>query len=98
MGPCYYDCPVSILNLLSETDSEYANSWRNKCKENNKRKNSSDCLNRLPIGTSIKFLINGKEFIATKSAPCYQFKTNFWRTENGYISKKYIPENYEILS
>ena len=28
MGPCYYDCPKGILDLLSPTDSEWANNWR----------------------------------------------------------------------
>lgn len=99
MGPCYYDCPVSILNLLSETDSEYANSWRNKCRENNNKKNSPNSLSKLPVGTSIKFTFNGKETIATKHEPAYQFKTTFWMLPSGnYIPKKYIPENYEVLS
>lgn len=29
--PYYFDCPMSILNLLSPTDNEYANNWRNEC-------------------------------------------------------------------
>ena len=33
MGPLYYDCPKSILNLLSETDNKYALKWRQKCRE-----------------------------------------------------------------
>jgi hypothetical protein len=33
-GPCQQDCPASILKLLSPTDSEWANEWRNKCWEN----------------------------------------------------------------
>jgi hypothetical protein len=33
MGPCYYDCPKSILDLLTETDNEAALEWREKCRE-----------------------------------------------------------------
>lgn len=33
MGPCYYDCPAKILDLLTPTKSEYANTWRAKCRE-----------------------------------------------------------------
>lgn len=33
MGPFNYDCPVSILDLLTPTDSENANIWRQKCRE-----------------------------------------------------------------
>ncbi len=32
-GPCYYDCPAKILDLLTPTDSAYANEWRAKCRE-----------------------------------------------------------------
>lgn len=32
MGPYYYDCPVSILNLLSPTDNQTANEWREECR------------------------------------------------------------------
>lgn len=31
--PYYFDCPVSILNLLTPTDNEDANKWRNACRE-----------------------------------------------------------------
>ncbi len=32
-GPCCYDCPISILKLLSPTTDKYALEWREKCKE-----------------------------------------------------------------
>lgn len=38
MGPFYYDCPVGILNLLTETDNEYALEWRKKCRERHEEK------------------------------------------------------------
>ena len=46
-GPCYYDCPKSILGLLSETDSEWANECRKKCIEESEKPS----LASLPIGT-----------------------------------------------
>lgn len=36
--PFYYDCPVSILKLLTPTDNENANIWREKCKKRNEDK------------------------------------------------------------
>lgn len=36
-GPCYYDCPMSILDLLTPTDNEYANEWREKCRYYHKK-------------------------------------------------------------
>ncbi|MBV1692351.1 hypothetical protein KRR38_33050 [Novosphingobium sp. G106] len=33
MGPCYYRCPASVLDLLGPTDSEYAAGWRTRCRQ-----------------------------------------------------------------
>lgn len=57
-GPCYCDCPASILNLLTPTESEFANEWRKKCRQNiedKKIKNSDpNSLKNLPIGSIIE--------------------------------------------
>ena len=34
MGPCESECPASILDTLTDTDSEYAVSWRARCRAN----------------------------------------------------------------
>lgn len=34
MGPCEDKCPVSILDLLTPTDSQWANEWRDRCRKN----------------------------------------------------------------
>lgn len=31
MGPCESECPERILKLLTRTESEYANEWRERC-------------------------------------------------------------------
>ena len=33
MGPCETDCPAAILDLLTETDREYAKQWRERCRK-----------------------------------------------------------------
>lgn len=38
MGPYCYDCPQSILKLLTPTDDQYSNDWRKACQENAERK------------------------------------------------------------
>ena len=38
VGPCSYDCPDSILNLLTPTEDESANKWRNRCRLRNQNK------------------------------------------------------------
>lgn len=40
-GPLQYDCPVSILKLLSPTDNENTMEWRKKCYERSKKKNQA---------------------------------------------------------
>ena len=34
MGPCESECPASILNELTDTNSEYAAAWRERCRAN----------------------------------------------------------------
>lgn len=59
-GPNYYDCPISILKLLSPTDSEYANEWRKKCYYNARvrtlRARFKRELDKLPTETVIEFV------------------------------------------
>jgi hypothetical protein len=33
MGPCESECPTSILDLLTETEYEYAIEWRKRCRD-----------------------------------------------------------------
>lgn len=96
MGPCYYDCPKNILDILSPTENKTALEWRDKCY----KKISKPSLGKLPIGTKIKFESNGKEIILTKKEPSYQFKTPWWHCEstNTYFIKKLIPENFTVVS
>lgn len=83
-GPCYYDCPKSIINLLSPTTSEWANEWRKKCL--NKQPSIASQLNKLPIGTIIE--VDGEKLI--KQPACYQFKKPFWEYVNKWC---YMPKN-----
>lgn len=101
MEPFYYDMPEKYLNLLTETDNEAANRWREKCRVCvNKRKK----LKSVPIGGRIKFkspyrLISGvevgDEVILTK----YKWgKRSRWH--NGYYrwTENMIPVEFEILN
>ena len=89
MGPCYYNCPKAIIDLLTETTNEWALEWRRKCLEP-KEETVQQKLNKLPIGTIIK--INGEEELWRKHEPCYQFKTPFFMSTSRwcYMSKKHI--------
>lgn len=95
-GPCYYDCPKPVLDVLTPTDSAYAQEWRRKCYD----RLLKPSLSKLPIGTEIEFEYNGKEFTLRKSKPMYQFKTPFWINDANctYFSKKRIPKDFKIVS
>lgn len=99
MGPCYYECPISVLDLLTPTDNSEAGTWRKQCREHVKAKNQKRYfLKNLPIGSVIKFNLNGKEVEARKCAPAYQFKYPWWSTGDlTYIKATHIPDDYYIL-
>ena len=89
MGPGYYDCPESILKLLSPTENKYALEWREKCHlQNEKQKLLKEC----PVGTSVTFLRGDGLVTAIKCDPAYQFKKPWWYCEerNCFVSPKNI--------
>lgn len=56
VAPYFYDCPISILKTLTETDSEWANEWRKKCYENHEAKKANkDKFANVVEGTVVKF-------------------------------------------
>lgn len=96
-GPYESECPKSILELLTETDSECAKEWRERCWANvNRPKDKS--LASVKIGQVIEFN-NGYETIRVrKMAPAYQFKTPwYFREENNtYVKKNHI-KNWTLV-
>ena len=101
MGPCYYDCPKSILDLLSPTDNEYALNWREKCRERIAKEKEGLSLSKLPVGSKIRFLRgNGTMMELVKHPAAFQFARPFWYNPegNGYVSAKHIPATFEVVS
>ena len=105
MGPCYYDCPKSILNLLTETDNEEAKAWRIKCATRNAQKarerDKVKRLKNLPLNTVIEF---DSPFTsrdgATKKGDMVQLLKIVYRGKEIWFDGKYkwypslIPENF----
>lgn len=102
-GPCYHDCPNAILDLLSPTDNEYANEWRQKCREKTRFKSLPTNLNKLPVGTKIKFLApfdmklykKGDEIIVWKAKR--SVKGTYWIDGHYAYPAKVIGNEYEII-
>lgn len=88
--PYYYDCPKSILNLLSPTEDENSLKWREECiKYQEEKKTNPVYLQNSKVGDMIIF---NKEKILVHSAPMAQFKTDFWKEygQYKYVNKKLV--------
>lgn len=93
MGPYCFDCPNSILKLLTPTDNEYAKDWRKKCYENtNKRR--PDKPKKDPLDELRKYL--GYEF-STGSYTGEDYKT--FQTKYINYLRKFCRENgWELVN
>ena len=99
-GPYCYDCPKGILDLLTETDNEYAIQWRKKCRENIRKKKEKLTKGTLPVGSIIKFKkYNGEYVILQKMSPIHQFRRTWWycSDSNTYYPSNHIPDEFEII-
>ena len=63
MGPAERKCPESILSLLSPTDEEWANKWREDCHTYNTKK---EILKAFPTHAKIR-LRNKRNLVLTKT-------------------------------
>lgn len=95
MHPYYYDCPKSILNLLSPTENKSANEWRQNCE---KYRNKAARLRKLPVGTVIEFGESKGLVRLTKQAPLWSRGQAYWTTDDHYYMPiKYIYPWFRII-
>ena len=106
-GPYYYDCPKAILDMLTPTESEWANNWRNKCRETLKekaeRKKNGTALDKLPERTKIKIMWGGEPVILIKRMRGWSTRKreNYrWYDYDGYYYPKSKIERcgYEVIT
>lgn len=91
--PYYYDCPKSILNLLTPTDNKNANEWREGCiKYQEEKKTSPAYIKNTEIGDRIIYDGYMGQMVLIHMPPYAQFKTDFWGVEgqNSYLPKEHI--------
>lgn len=105
MGPYHYDCPMSILKLLSPTENENANKWRTACYEKHEKKKGKTPLSKLPVNTSIEWTVpydmscgskKGEKIVLTKCAR--RNGRTRWINGDYYYSVKLIGDNYVVLN
>lgn len=96
--PYYFECPESILKLLTPTENKNAIEWRKKCRYIAKKKK---IFSSLPVGSKIKFTRAGREYQCILCPPGYQFKRPFWMDLSGkyYVPRKSIPmDGFEVIT
>lgn len=89
-GPYNYQCPVSILNLLTPTENEWACNWREKCRVYQQQLKK---LKKASFGTKIEISINDDMIIFTKIKNGK--RTQWLNSEWKYIPESRIPD-YEF--
>lgn len=110
MGPYKYDCPKGILDLLTPTESEYANEWRKKCYEQLAKKKNPNSFGKLPVGTIIKVIMpfdtnyfNVGQEVTLKKCNKWGSNRTEWITQMRPYCRfparmmKILEENYEII-
>ena len=106
-GPYKYDCPKSILDLLTPTENEWANEWRKQCYETLQKKRNPNSLNKLPIGTVIKvtlpfdtMLYKKGDTVTLEKCPKFGSNRTAWYSARARFTSslmKYFEDNYEIV-
>lgn len=107
-GPYKCDCPKGILDLLTPTDSEFANAWRKKCYEAHAKKKDPNALKNLPVGTKIKVVMpfdtkyhrKGQEVVLAK---CWNWRGNRTGWYKGSMKftaglMKYFEDSFEVIA
>lgn len=67
MDPFYYDCPAGVLALLTPTDNENANKWREECRKNIARKaeERKNGAKKPFVPTGVTVSVVGKSWVIT---------------------------------
>lgn len=90
VGPFYYDCPKSVLNLLTPTQNEEALKWREKCVEYAKDKKTNPVyIKNSKVGD---LLIYQHSKILEHKPDNWQFHTDWWQVvgTNTYVKKSNV--------
>ena len=82
MGPYCYDCPKSILDLLTPTDNETANKWRAECRAKAERKTAERKMPPMPLyaPSGVSIIVRGRSWIVSSAE---------FRAATRYIGLKY---------
>lgn len=109
-GPYDCQCPKSILNLLTPTDSEWANEWREKCRKYHESQKDPKLFKNLKEGQQALWQVasdewscwginKGEIYCLTKVRKPHSNRY-IWLLDDGrYVDPKYIkPDEYKLSS
>ena len=101
-------CPKGILKLLTETDSDHAKRWRQRCWEYHEGQKRKKRIASLPVGSRISFRSTaslkdgrkpGDEIILTKMQRLeYGKKKEYWSDGRYRWPGSLIPPEYKIVA
>lgn len=108
VGPYDCKCPKSILNLLTPTDNEHANTWRESCLEYHKKANSQKAFKNIKEGQKAVWTVphdrftglsKGDKVVMTKAKVNGGKRCVWLLNDMGcYVSSKHIDQdNYELI-
>lgn len=98
MMPYYFDCPKSILDLLTKTDNEHSNEWRKRCYEQlakEKKKAKVKKTDYLFIKSGVKFSDGTIHHVFSKD-PCKHFRNLYYVADNNCSQYRLNPNNYDV--
>lgn len=88
MGPYKYDCPKGILDLLTPTDWEEANKWRELCRKRLAEKKEAK------KGNKEKFIPKGVSIVDEGRGSWTFTNENFYSQHWGYSGARYSKRRY----
>lgn len=89
-GPHQTDCPKGILDLLTPTESEWANEWRKACYENLQKKKDKNSLGKLPVGTILKVTLPFDTKYHAKGAVVTLTKRKDWNNRSHWYANSTV--------
>lgn len=87
VGPCESKCPASILALLTPTDSQWANEWRERC-----RKNIAEAAERRKNGPRPLYAPKGVEVRDERGS--WILSSDRYRRYSGYSGIRYTKRGW----
>jgi hypothetical protein len=95
MMPYYFDCPKSILDLLTKTDNEHSNEWRKRCYEQLEKAKEKAKIKKTDyifIKTGVEFSNGDINYIFVKN----KYGKNRYHSVSSNTHYRFNPNDYDV--